>query len=198
MTTKRLHLKTIDLFFETLAKEWPHPTEILLIGGAVALIVGSGRITEDIDFEATLHSRQKWNRFQETISKIKEKLGIRVEFNESIERWSMISFLDYTKHRIQYKRYGKIKVMYLDPVYWGIGKVSRYLDQDIKDMILVFSKGKTDPLQLARLWQKALKQSPASSRLFNVRNQMADFFKTYGPKIWKKIPLDEIMPLFEE
>lgn len=198
MTTQNLRLETIDLFFNTLAKEWPHPTEILLIGGAVALIMGSHRTTEDIDFEASLDSKRKWEDFQATIEKIKENLGIRVQFAESIERWSMISFLDYTKHRVPYKRYGKIKVSFLEPAYWGIGKVSRYLDQDIQDMILVFSKGKADPLHLAKLWRRALEKSPVSSRLFNVKKQMHHFFKTYGPEIWKDAPLDKILPLFEK
>ena len=197
MTNKNLRLETIDLFFGTLAKEWPHATEILLIGGAVALIVGSNRTTEDIDFEAALGSGSKWEDFQRAIEKIKEKLGIRVQFSESIERWSMISYLDYAKHRNPYKRYGKIKVAFLEPAYWSIGKVSRYLDQDIQDMVLVFSKEKTDPLRLARLWRKALNESPVSTQLFNVKKQMHHFFRTYGPKIWKDIPLEKILLLFQ-
>lgn len=197
MTAKHLRLETIDLFFGTLAKVWPHPAEILLIGGAVALIVGSNRTTEDIDFEATLGPGSKWEDFQAAIEKVKANLRIRVQFSESIERWSMISFLDYGKHRVPYKQYGEIRVSSLEPPYWGIGKVSRYLDQDIQDMILVFSKEKVDPVHLAHLWRKALKESPASSQRFNVKKQMADFFKTYGRKIWKDVPLNKILPLFD-
>ena len=198
MTNKNLRLETIDRFFQTLAAEWPHPTQILLIGGAVALIVGSNRTTEDIDFEATLDRGARWEDFEATLRKIEEGLKIRLQFSESIERWSMISFLDYTRHRVPYKRYGKINATFLKPSYWAIGKVSRYLDQDVQDMVLVFLKDKTDPVRLAKLWRRALDESPDSSQLFNVKKQMSHFFKTHGPGIWgKSLPLDKILPLFK-
>lgn len=197
-----LHLETIDLFFQTLSEEWPHAAEILLVGGAVALVLGGNRPTEDIDFEVSLvPGAKRWDDFQSVVEEVKEKTKIRVQFSESIERWSMISFLDYAnhKHRILFKRYGKIHVFLLKPAYWSIGKVGRYLDQDIKDMILVFSKEKIDPLALARLWRKALDQSPRSTQLFNVKKQMHHFFKRYGPKIWGRyLPLEKILPLFEK
>jgi len=196
---KFLTPKTLDLFCKTLSEEWPHPTEILLLGGAVGLVAGSNRPTRDIDFEVSFVSRHAdWEGFESVIRRIKGKIGIDAQFSENVERWSMISFLDYSKHRRPFKRYGKINVFFLDPSYWSIGKVSRYWDQDIQDMIFVFSKYKVDPIRLARLWQKALKKSPRSDCLFSTKKQMHDFFKTYGQKIWgRSCPLEKILPLFK-
>jgi len=196
---KFLTSKTLDLFFKTLSEEWPHPTEILLLGGAAGLVVGSSRPTRDIDFEVSFASKHADREgFESAIQRIQERIGIDAQFSEDVSRWSMISFLDYSKHRKPFKRYGKIKVFFLDPPYWSIGKVSRYWDQDIRDMIFVFSKYKVDPMRLARLWQKALKESPLSDRLFSTKKQMHDFFKTNGRKIWgNSCPLEKILPLFE-
>lgn len=197
---KILTFKTLDHFFKTLSEEWPHRVEILLFGGAAGLIMGSTRPTRDVDFEISFASKNvNLENFERVIERVKERTGIDTQFSEDAARWSMISFLDYAKHKRPFKHYGKISVFFLDASYWSIGKVSRYWDQDIKDMILVFRKEKTDPLVLARLWRKALHQSPTSTRLFNVKKQMSHFFKTHGPKIWgKKLPLEKILPLFEK
>lgn len=197
---RSLKLEDIDLFFETLSKEWRYSAAILLVGGAVALIMGGERPTLDIDFEVSITSKPgKWEDFARKASEVKEKLGIGIQFSESAERWSQISFLDYGKHRRPYKKYGKITVNVLEPAYWSIGKVSRYWQRDIEDMQSVFLKEKPDPVQLAQLWLKALKDSPASTTLFGVKKQMRHFFETSGPKIWgKALPLVKILALFEK
>lgn len=196
---KGLTLEMLDLFFKRLSEEWPHQTKILLIGGAASLVMGGERPTRDVDFEVSFALKDiDREGFETAIQRIQEKTGIDAQFSETVERWSMISFLDYSKHRRPFKRYGKINVSFLDPLYWSIGKVSRYWDQDIQDMIFVFSKYKVDPTRLAQLWKRALKESPLSDRLLGAKKQMHHFFKTYGPKIWKGIPLEKILPLFEK
>ncbi len=196
---KFLTAKTLGLFFKALAEEWPHPAEILLLGGAAGLVVGNNRPTRDVDFEVSFASKRAGRkRFQSAVRRATERTGIDAQFSENVARWSMISFLDYSKHRKPFKRYGKIRVSFLDPPYWSIGKVSRYWDQDIRDMIFVFSKVPVDPVRLARLWERALKESPLSDRLFGVKTQMCNFFKTYGRKIWgRSCPLEKILPLFQ-
>ena len=193
-----LKLKDIDRFFETLSKEWRYPAEILLLGGAVALIIGGKRPTLDIDFEVSVISKPE--RLEDFVNKaieIKDRIGVDIQFSESIERWSQISFLDYNRHKRPYKKYGKISVKILEPAYWSIGKVSRYWLRDIEDMELVFSKEKPDPIYLARLWLKALEKSPVSTALFGVKKQMRHFFENSGPKICgKDLPLPKILSLF--
>lgn len=198
---RSLKRKDIDLFFKTLSKEWPYSAEILLVGASVALIIGGERPTLDIDFEVSVTSKtpKKLKNFAEKVREIAAKLEIEVQFSEDVDSWSQISFLDYNKHGRPYKKYGKIAVNILEPSYWSIGKVTRYWQRDIKDMELVFSKEKPDPVQLAKLWLRALRKSPASTALFGVKKQMSHFFKTSGPKIWKKaLLLDKILALFEE
>ncbi len=72
----------------------------------------------------------------------------------------------------------------MDPFYWSIGKITRFWDQDLQDLMEVFGNLKPDPLKVAALWQKALKKSPKSSTLFLVKRNALYFFETFGPKLW--------------
>jgi hypothetical protein len=96
----------------------------------------------------------------------------------------MITLLDYKKGTTLYKRYGKLAVRVLDPAYWSIGKMTRFIDPDIQDMIQVFRKKKTPVLRLAKVWGRALKESPRSTALAGFRRQVESFFESYGKKIW--------------
>ena len=161
--------------------------------------MGGTRATYDVDFEVTpKNPKADLEAFFHKTRDITDRTGIGVEFGTSVERWSELTLLDYTQHKRPFKRYGTLAVYVLEPPYWAIGKVARYWDQDIQDMISVFSHEKTDPKNLAGVWQRVLKESQPSTVLFNLKKQMRHFFKTHGPKIWgKALMLEKILPLFE-
>jgi len=196
---KNLDLETIELFFETLAGAYPEPVDILLIGGAAALLMGGTRATYDIDFEVRpKNPKADLETFFHKTREIADRTGIGAQFGTSVERWSELSLLDYAEHKRPFKKYGSLAVYLLEPPYWAIGKVARYWDQDIQDMISVFSHEKTDAQALAGIWRGVLKESQPSTVLFNLKKQMQHFFKTYGPGIWgRSLPLDKILPLLK-
>jgi hypothetical protein len=74
--------------------------------------------------------------------------------------------------------------MVLDPAFWSIGKMTRFIDPDIQDMIQVFRKKRVSPARLAKVWGKALKESPRSITLIRFRHHVESFFESYGTKIW--------------
>jgi hypothetical protein len=96
----------------------------------------------------------------------------------------MISLLDYQRTAIPYKKFGTVDVRTLDPVYWSIGKFTRYLKPDIQDLIIVLKKKKVPPAKLAKTLGKALRQSPPSTQGFQFRRHVEQFLKEYGRKIW--------------
>lgn len=174
--------KDIDDFFKQASKEIPTPTTIVLVGGAAALLMGGVRPTEDIDFAVT--SKSPADLVAQGIAACEKSSGIRTEYAEDIERWSMITLLDYKKHTRPYKTFGKLKVAILEPEYWSIGKVGRYYDSDVSDMVVVFKKQKTDPKKVSRVWGRSLRESPLSDDFFHFRKHACHFAQTYGKKIW--------------
>ena len=109
----------------------------------------------------------------------------------------MISFLDYRKHAILYKKIGSLKVKILAPDYWTIGKMGRFLEIDIQDMIKVIKRKKIKSENLIALWAKALRSSPLSPAKGRFRNNVVFFLKEHGKAIWgKNFNLEEAIKRF--
>ena len=175
----------VGRFFSELSKRWTIPTEILLLGGAGALVMGGNRPTMDVDFEVHIRSRAaSWEAFARVVAGVSEKTGIGAQYAESIDRWSQIALGDYRRHTLPVSRFGSLKVRVLQPEHWSIGKIARYWDQDIQDMIAVFSRRRPDPAAVARVWAQAIARSPKSTQLALVRRQALHFFRTFGGQIW--------------
>jgi len=98
----------------------------------------------------------------------------------------MIDYLDYREKAVPYKKIGKINIKLMSPPYWTIGKISRYLEIDINDLIKVIKTKDLNPDTLIDLWRRALKKSPLSLKCGEFRDHIKHFVHAYGKKIWGK------------
>ena len=181
-----MDIRQIEQFFKIIDEEFRKDTKVILTGAAAATIWGSTRPSMDIDFAVEIGSRsaEDWQCLEDAVKKAKDKTGIQANFAEDIDRWGMVTLLDYKGNSKLYKKYKYLTLMVLDPAFWSIGKMTRFIDPDIQDMIQVFAKKKTSPAKLAEVWGKALKESPRSTTLIRFRRQVESFFESYGSKIW--------------
>ena len=191
--------KDVDRFFSELSREWSHPTRILLIGGGEALLLGGARPTLDVDFEVKfLAAGLSWDEFVQAVQRVTARTGIGAQYSESIERWGELTLLDYRRHTRPVGVFGEVELRVLEPAYWSIGKMGRYWDQDIQDMIAVFKREKPDPRSVARVWARAIAQSPKSTQLMLSRRQALHFFKVFGKEIWgQAFSSEPIQKLFQ-
>lgn len=181
-----MNKKNIDDFFSKLSQNSQNVKggiKIFLTGAAAGSLLGGARPSLDIDFALTC-DKKDFIDAQNAIERTSAVSGIPVNFSEDIDRWSQITFLDYKRHAMPYKRFGKVLVVILEPVYWSIGKIARYLDPDVDDLVRVFKKQRVPALKLAKLWGKALAKSPRSSASFGFKTHVEHFFRTYGRVIW--------------
>ena len=178
--------RQIDHFFKILDAEFNKGARIILTGAAAGHIMGSKRPSVDIDFAIKLKKpgALEWEELESAIRKAIAETGIQANYAEDIDKWGMITLLDYENNIKIYKKYGSLAVWVLSPAFWSIGKVTRFLDPDIKDMIQVFRKTKIPPIKLAKVWGRALRESPRSTVLTRFRRQAESFFESYGIKIW--------------
>ena len=183
-----MHPKAIDRFFRTLARAFPEPVTVILTGAAAGSLFGHIRPSQDIDcgVRFTRSTPERWLRFKEAVDHTTVKTGIQVNYAPDIDRWSAITLLDYQRHTIPYRRFGTLQVRLLDPVYWSIGKMGRYFDLDVQDLVAVLKRRKTPLRALVRVWARALKVSPPSPALFQFHTQVEHFLRTYGRTIWGK------------
>jgi len=182
-----MNLIQIDRFFEILADELAVPATAIITGAAAAQILGGARPSMDIDFALRLGSGKRgWEAVDAAVQRAVQKTGVQADYAEDIGRWSMISLLDYEKHASSYKRFGALRVLVMDPAYWSIGKVTRYLEPDSRDLLAVLKKQKTPARRLIDVWGRAVKASPRSADLRLFLHHARHFLRTYGREIWGK------------
>ncbi len=191
-----MNKRQIERYFETLAKIYPKKCEVILTGAAAAALYGSVRATMDIDFSA---ATKDWESFVKAVAETSARMAIDAQFTEDIDRWSSITLMDYKKHTFIYKRFGSIEVHLMEPAYWALGKLSRYLDSDIRDIVKVFRKLGTPWPEAASVAGRALRRSPKSTACFLFRRQTEDFFRRFGKKVWgRNFDAEKAVTLFQD
>lgn len=184
-----MNKKQIDRFFQALNQNLKDVAggkiKIILTGACAGILMGANRPSIDIDFAVDC-AKKYFKNVENAIKQASSITGIAANFSEDIDRWSQITFLDYKRHGVPYKTLGAIEVSILSPEYWSIGKIARYLDPDVDDLVKVLKNKQAPALKLARLWGEALLKSPRSSASFMFKTHVEHFFKTYGSSIWGK------------
>lgn len=177
--------KQVDRFFRGLARDFRRGAVVYLTGAAAGSLMGNVRPSLDIDFGVRIRSGAGvWRELETAVDKNRRLTGLAVNYAEDLDRWGQITLLDYQKHARAYKRFGRLELRVLTPGYWSIGKMTRYLEPDLRDMEAVFKSQKTSPLGLARLWGRAVAASPKSTAQFQFIRQVELFLETRGPRIW--------------
>ena len=175
----------IDRFFQVFAKQLDQRVKVILTGAAAGSLWGYVRPSLDIDFAIERLGRGgQWQEVDDALNRTMKLTGISAQYAQDIDRWGQVSLLDYKHHTALYKRFGVIEVRTLDPVYWSIGKVTRYLDPDLHDMVEVFSRRNISATRLIRVWGTAVKSSPASTARFEFTRHVEHFLGEYGRTIW--------------
>lgn len=139
-----------------------------------------------MDFEISLVRADSatWDKVEEAIRRTVEDTGIKANYGEEIGRWGVISLLDYRRHTFKYRGFGKVEVRLLDPPYWAIGKLDRYVHSDVQDLVAVLKTQSSSWTSAVRIWGEALKQSPRSEVLMLFRKHVEHFLRSHGRKIW--------------
>lgn len=178
--------RQIVRFFEMLADELPARVRIIVTGAAAAALWGAARPSLDIDFsvEWMPGSRREWAELERAIEAASKRAGIQTNFAADIDRWGQISLLDYRRHTQAYRVFGRLDVRLLDPAYWSIGKLTRYLEPDIRDLVAVLTRQQVPAGRAIRLWGTALRASPPSTASGLFRRQAEHFLATHGSSIW--------------
>ena len=176
----------IEQFFATLARELDRPARVFLTGAAAAAMWGRVRPSLDIDFgiEARRPSPKAWAAIEAAVERTVRRMGIAASAAADIDRWGMITLLDYRRTSRLHRRFGTLELRLLDPVTWSIGKLTRYLDPDVRDVVEVFRRQEILPLRAAATWGRALHASPPSTAQFQFRQHVEDFLRREGRRIW--------------
>lgn len=196
-----MKIRDIETFFEEVDNRLQFPIRVILTGGAAGIIYGTDRATYDIDFEVNFLKKnvasEKWERLQRVLEEVAVQTKITPQYADDIDRWSSIA-LPLKKSQL-FKKIGKVEIRIMEPAYWAVGKLTRFLSSDADDLVSVLKKQKANPRECARVWGQALRISPPSPAQFTFRKQVENFFDTYSKTIWgSAVDAAELKELFSE
>ncbi|HSA59266.1 MAG TPA: hypothetical protein VLJ37_06230 [bacterium] len=177
-----MNRKDIDRFFAEVARLHRQPLDIYLTGGIASWFLGGNRPTRDIDFAVSDGSEELTHK----LDQVSRDLGIPIQYSDDIQRWGMINVPDIYAGAIRHKKFGSVTVYLLAPEKWAIGKLNRYLESDLEDLVAVFRKKKPDLQKTLEYWKCALRESPASTQQGLFKQQVNHFLKHHGKSIWGK------------
>ncbi len=183
-----MNKKKIHEFFKRLDRHLDQKATVIVVGAGAASLMGHVRPSFDIDFEIRLSrsTPAQKRKLAETILKTARETGVAVNFSENIGGWSMVSYLDYRKTALPYKEFGKLDVKLIEPCYWTIGKMTRFLELDIQDMVKIIRKKKIKPKRVISVWAQAFRSSDLSLELGQFKEHVLFFLKQYSKKLWGK------------
>ncbi len=196
-----MNKRQIDLFFKTLDQELGFKATVIVTGASAGSLMGHVRPSFDIDFEIRLVKKnaQVRARLESAVDKAAKVAGVAVNFSENMGGWSRVNYLDYRKTAVSYKIFGKVKVKLMAPEYWTIGKMARFLELDIQDMVKIIRKKKLKPERLIRIWKKAIRSSDLSLELGQFRDHIVYFLKYHGKKLWgRKTDISALVRRFKK
>ena len=178
----------IDRFFRALAHQLNRPARVILTGASAGALWGSLRLSQDVDFaiQSVPHRRDAWQDIEAAVTRTVRLTGIPANYAEDIDRWSSISFLDYQRHTLPYRRYRRLEVRLIDPAYWTIGKIARLWPSDAEDLVVVLRRRRIALPRLLRLWATAIRASPRSPALTRCRQHVESFLRSAGNQVWGK------------
>lgn len=178
-----MNKRQVENYFKILDQLYGKRCRIILTGAAAGALYGRVRATMDVDFALP---RADWQSFAAAVEQAKRRTRISAQYTEDIDRWSAITYLDYERHTYVYRKFDKIELRLMEPAYWALGKLTRYLDSDVRDLVSVLAKTSTHWKDVAGVAGRALKQSPKSTACFQFRTQVENFFAKKGKKVWGK------------
>ena len=178
--------RQIEQFLAILARELGIPARAYVTGAAAAAFWGRVRPSLDIDFGLELQKGRaaEWERVEAAVERTSRLTGIPANVAADIDRWGMITLLNYRRTSRLHKRFGRLEVRLLHPLNWSVGKLTRFLDPDVGDVREVFKRQRIDAAAAARFWGRALRASPPSSAQFQFRRNVERFFEVEGRAIW--------------
>jgi hypothetical protein len=192
--------RQVERFLAILASELGTPARAYLTGAAAAALWGRVRPSYDVDLglELKRNARAGWPLVERAVERTTQRTGIAASVAADIDRWGMITLLDYKRTSRRYRTFERLEVRLLDPTNWSIGKLTRNLESDLRDVEEVFRRQDVAWAKAASTWGRALRASPPSTAQFQFRRNVEHFLRLRGRKTWgRSFDADVALAAFE-
>jgi uncharacterized nucleotidyltransferase DUF6036 len=132
----------------------PRPARLVLVGGSALALLGSPRLTIDIDFVGDdVHP----NELHRSIMQIAKELNIQAE-PVPLERFIPLP-KGSDKRNIRIGQFGNLEVYVADPYSMALSKLDRGFDTDLDDLVFLVQHDLVNLEELERITRDALPQA---------------------------------------
>ena len=155
----------IQTILQSMGERVPPASKLILVGGSALALLGSPRLTVDIDFIGDdVHP----NPLHSAIIQIARELQIHVE-PVPLDRF--IPLPEGSEERsIRIGQYGNLEIFIADPYSIALSKLDRGFETDIDDIIFLIQKNFMTLAELERITRKAMSQA----RQFDLSPEILD------------------------
>ncbi|MBM3145023.1 MAG: hypothetical protein FJ010_08655 [Chloroflexi bacterium] len=144
----------IRSILKTLGERVPPASQLILVGGGALALLGSPRLTIDIDFFGDDVHPSELHR---TIMQIARELQIHIE-PVPLDRFVPLPE-GSDERNIRIGQFGNLEVYVADPYSMALSKLDRGLDTDLADIVFLVQNGFVDAQRLERITQESLAQA---------------------------------------
>lgn len=141
----------IKSLLQSLGERVPPGSQLILIGGGALALLGSPRLTIDIDF---IGDDVNPSEFHRSIMQIARDLQVDVE-PVPLDRFVPLP-TGSTERQIRIGRFGNLEIHVADPYSIALSKLDRGFDTDFEDIIFLIQQDLISLDELERLMRDAL------------------------------------------
>jgi len=160
--------KEIQSILQSIGKRVPPSSRLVLIGGSALTLLGSPRLTIDIDFVGDdVHP----NKLHQTIMQIARELKIHVE-PVPLERFIPLP-KGSAERNIRIGQFGNLEIYVADPYSIALSKLDRGVDTDFDDIVFLIRHNFITLDELERITRNAL----SVAGKFDLHPEILDLFQ---------------------
>jgi hypothetical protein len=155
-TTSGINMNYIELekTLAELGKRLPPESHLTLIGGSALLLLGSPRLTMDIDF---VGDDIKPNELHRQVIQIAQELKIQME-PVPLDRFIPLP-QGNEKRAIHIAQFGNLNIYVADPYSIALSKTDRGLDSDFEDLVFLIQTSHINLKELESIVQNAVSKA---------------------------------------
>jgi hypothetical protein len=146
-------------FLKSVGERFSHPATLYLLGGGALCLLGSPRVTLDVDYTADVAEGDEAH-FQNVLAEVAAEMRLEVEDVPLAE------FIPLPpgawERRITFGRFGQLEVYIFDPYSIALSKIARGFEADIADVVFMLERGVIKFDQLEHLFSQVLPKAAAA------------------------------------
>jgi len=144
-------------FLQRLGERYPGVATIYLLGGSALCLLGSPRVTQDVDYIVEV-APEGAARFRVVLAELAAEMRLDLEDVPLAEFIPLPSGAHERRRAVG--RFGQLEVYIFDPYSIALSKIARGFEADLEDVVFMLREHLIEFDELERLFEQILPKAP--------------------------------------